>query len=119
MLKNNKPKSERQLKVEQELLKIAQDFFQRESDRTSMITVTSVDINPSFKNANIKISVLPENKREHALIFAKRMAGDLRTDIKKRLPIRVIPHVDMEIDMGEIQRQYMDEKFREMKSTDN
>ena len=111
----NKPKSDRQLKVEQELLKIAQDFFQRESDRTSMITVTEANINPSFKNALIKISVFPENKRDQALIFCKRMAGDLRTDIKRRLPIRVIPHVDVEIDTGEIQRQYMDTKFKEIK----
>ncbi|MCX8513520.1 MAG: ribosome-binding factor A [Candidatus Pacebacteria bacterium] len=114
-MKNNREKTERQLKVEQELLKITQDFFQREADRSSMITVTAADINPSFKNATIKISVFPENKRERALIFAQRMAGELRTDIKRRLPIRTIPFVDIVIDQGEIQRQYMDNKFNEIK----
>ena len=114
-MKNNREKSERQLKVEQELLKIAQDFFQKIADKSSMITITSVDINPSFKNATIKISVFPENKRDQALIFAQRMAGELRTTIKKRLPIRTIPFVEMVIDQGEIQRQYMDSKFNEIK----
>ncbi len=99
------PKSQRQLKINEELKKVAQDFFQKNSSGVAMITVTSADISKDLTNANIYITVLPREKEKSALDFAKRMRGDMRTDIKKRLPIKVIPFVEIEIDEGEKNRQ--------------
>ncbi len=98
-------KSQRQLKINEELKKVAQDFFQRNSSGAAMITVTSADVSKDLKNANILITVLPQEKEKSALDFAKRMRGDMRTDIKKRLPIKTIPFVEIEIDEGEKNRQ--------------
>jgi ribosome-binding factor A len=100
--------TERQLKVNQELKKIAQNFFQRESSGSSLITVTNVEVSADLKNATVYITALPQSKEAAVLDFAKRMRGDLRTDIKKHLPIRVIPFVEVEIDNGEHNRQKID-----------
>jgi ribosome-binding factor A len=99
------PKTQRQLKVNEELKKVAQDFFQRNSSGSSMITVTSADVSKDLKKANIYITVLPQDKELAALDFAKRMRTDMRSDIKKRLPIKSIPFVEIEIDEGEKTRQ--------------
>jgi ribosome-binding factor A len=99
------PKTQRQLKVNEELKKVAQDFFQRNSSGSSMITVTSADVSKDLKKANIYITVLPQDKELSALDFAKRMRTDMRSDIKKRLPIKSIPFVEIEIDEGEKTRQ--------------
>ncbi|MDQ5957444.1 MAG: ribosome-binding factor [Patescibacteria group bacterium] len=98
-------KTERQRKIMEELKKIAQDFFQRNSSGVSLITVTATDVTRDLRHANIFITVLPENKEKAALDFAYRMRSDLRTDIKKRLPIRTIPFVEVKIDEGEKVRQ--------------
>lgn len=99
------PKTQRQLKVNEELKKVAQDFFQRNSSGSSMITVTAADVSKDLKKANIYITVLPQDKELAALDFAKRMRTDMRSDIKKRLPIKSIPFVEIEIDEGEKTRQ--------------
>jgi ribosome-binding factor A len=105
-------KSKRQLKVAEELKKVAQDFFQRNSSGASMITVTDADISKDLRKANVYITVLPQNKELQALDFAKRMRSELRTDVKKKLPIKCIPFVEVQIDLGEKNRQKIDELLR-------
>lgn len=108
----NIPKTERQLKVEQQVLGIAQDFFQRESSGLSMITVTRTDISRDMKHGTIFITVLPEDKEDAAINFAKRMRSDMRYYIMKRLPVKVIPFFEVEIDYGEKNRLHVDELLR-------
>jgi ribosome-binding factor A len=112
----HKPKSERQLKVEQQVLGITQDFFQRESSGASMITVTRTDISRDMKYGTIFITVLPENKEDAAINFAKRMRSDLRHYVMKRLPVKVIPFFEVEIDYGEKNRLHVDELLRKDKA---
>lgn len=107
--------TERQVKIGLTIRSIAQDFFQRESSGSSLITVTKADISKNLKNTDIYITVLPESKEEQALSFAKRMRTDLRTEIKKKLQIRTIPNVDVKIDEGEKARQIMDKILRDNK----
>lgn len=111
----NIPKSQRQLQVEQQVLGITQDFFQRESSGASMITVTRTDISRDMKHGTIFITVLPENKEEAAINFAKRMRSDLRHFVMKRLPVKVIPFFEVEIDYGEKNRLHIDELLRKEK----
>ena len=115
----NKPKTERQLKVEQEVLHLVQDFFQRESSGLSMITVTRVDISASMERGLVYITVLPESKEEAALDFAKRMRTDMRRYVMKRLPIKVIPFFEIEIDYGEKNRRHVDELLRKEKENNS
>ena len=112
----NKPKSQRQLQVEQQVLGITQDFFQRESSGASMITVTRTEISRDMKHGTIFITVFPENKEDAAINFAKRMRSELRHFVMKRLPVKVIPFFEVEIDYGEKNRLHVDELLRKDKA---
>lgn len=111
----NIPKSQRQLQVEQQVLGITQDFFQRESSGASMITVTRSEVSRDMKHGTIFITVLPENKEDAAINFAKRMRSELRHFVMKRLPVKVIPFFEVEIDFGEKNRLHVDELLRKEK----
>ena len=115
----NIPKSQRQLQIEQQVLGITQDFFQRESSGASMITVTRTDVSKDMKHGTIFISVLPENKEESAINFAKRMRSELRHYVMKRLPVKVIPFFEVEIDYGEKNRIHVDELLRKEKQAND
>lgn len=100
--------TERQLKVSSELKQIVAEFFERESNGASLITVTRCEISPDLEYAKVFISVLPESKEEAAIHFAKRMRPEIRTYAKKRLKMKTLPFFDVEIDFGEKNRQHID-----------
>ncbi len=115
----NIPKSQRQLQVEQQVLGITQDFFQRESSGASMITVTRTEVSKDMKHGTIFITVLPENKEDAAINFAKRMRSELRHFVMKRLPVKVIPFFEVEIDFGEKNRLHVDALLRKEKAAND
>jgi ribosome-binding factor A len=115
-LNPNKEPSKRQIQLGLELRSIAQDFFQRESSGASLITVTQAEITANMRSATIYITVLPESKEEAALDFAKRMRSDLREVVKKRLPVKVIPFIDIELDYGEKNRVRVSELLHKEKT---
>jgi ribosome-binding factor A len=111
----NKAPSQRQTQIALEIRSVAQDFFQRESSGASLITVTRAEVSPDMRQGTIFITVLPEDKEEAAINFAKRMRSDLRHMVMKRLPVKVIPFLEVEIDYGEKNRQHIDALLREGK----
>ncbi len=104
--------SRRQTQVSQLLSQLAGDFFARESNVKALITVTHTDISPSFKEATVFISILPQTMETQALKFAKRARTDFRAYIKKQARLHPIPIVDFAIDLGEKNRQRIDELTR-------
>jgi ribosome-binding factor A len=82
-----------------------------------MITVTRTEISRDMKHGTIFITVLPENKEEAAINFAKRMRSEMRHFVMKRLPVKVIPFFEVEIDYGEKNRLHVDELLRKDKLT--
>ncbi len=101
--------TQRQEKVSQEIKEVVARFLEAESNRTSLITVTKADVSPDLKNAKIFITVLPEEKEKAALDFCKRKRSEIKHQIKKKMSLRVIPFVDVEIDRGEKNRQRIHE----------
>lgn len=99
----------RQEKVAEQLRQYAADFLERESNRTSLITVTRCSVSPDLKNATIYMTVLPKDKEDAALDFAKRKRADLRTYVKKYLRLKQLPFFDVELDLGERNRQKIDD----------
>jgi len=85
------------------------NFIERESNRTSLITVTQVHVAADRKQATIFISVLPAHKETAALDFVKRKKGEVRTFLTHELRTRILPRLDFEIDRGEKARQRIDE----------
>jgi ribosome-binding factor A len=95
-------------KIAEELRKMAATFLERESNQMSLITVTRVLLTGDFKQATVLITVLPEDKTEGALSFAKRKRDDLRTYVKKHSRLKTLPFFDIQIDTGELNRQMID-----------
>ncbi|MCK9351874.1 MAG: ribosome-binding factor A [Candidatus Paceibacterota bacterium] len=96
------------------LMKLAGDFVARESNRTSLITVTRVLILEHGRTATFLISVLPDAEAETALAFLKRKRSDFRQYIKENTRLKTIPVVDFDIDKGEKYRQRIDEISRDL-----
>jgi ribosome-binding factor A len=104
--------NQRQEKVANNIKELAAAFLGRENNRTSLITVTSATCSPDMKKATIFITVLPVAKEADALSFVKRKRADLRDYLKKNMPVKVIPFIDIAIDAGEKNRQKIDELLR-------
>ncbi len=92
--------------------KVAGEFIQKESNYTSLITITDVSLAERGKRSNIFFTVLPENKEEAVLDFLKRKRSDFREFFKGRSRMRALPFFDFEIDKGEKNRQHIDEIAR-------
>ena len=107
--------SQRQTKVSLEILSLVQDFFQRESSGLSLMTITRCEVSPDMRQGTIYMTVLPVEKEQAALDFARRMRTDMRKYVMKRLPVKVIPFFEIEIDYGEKNRQHIDELLRKEK----
>ena len=96
------------------LIKLAGEFIAKESNRTSLITVTNVLILEHGKTAMFLISVLPDKETDTALAFLKRKRSDFREFIKKNTRLKTIPVVDFDLDKGEKHRQRIDEISRDI-----
>lgn len=101
-------------KIEKELARLAATFFERESNRDALITVTRAEVGRGWKTATIFISVLPTEKEKAALDFLMRLRSELRTYIKEHMRSRAIPFMSVEIDQGEKARQHIDEISRKI-----
>lgn len=95
----------RQIQVAESIAHLAGEFFARESNRQSLITVTRADVSPDLKRVEIFFTVLPEKFEASALSFAKRSRTDFRNYLKENSRMKFLPDVDFEIDFGEKNRQ--------------
>ncbi len=105
--------SRREIQVAETIAHLAGEFFARESNRQSLITVTRADISPDLKNVTVYFSVLPEQFENAALNFAKRLRPDFREYLKENARMKFLPTVDFDLDYGEKNRQRIDELTRE------
>jgi len=96
-------------KLKDQIKKVAAEFLQKESTGQSLITVTDVRLSPDASEATILFTVLPENKEEPALEFARRQLSDFREYINKKVKIGRMPFFHFDIDHGEKHRQRIDE----------
>lgn len=104
--------SQRQIQVSQEMAHMAADFFARESNGQSLVTVTRADVSPDLKNVTIFFTTFPDKFQETVLHFARRNRTDFREYLKAHAKLKVLPHVEFEIDFGERNRQRIDDLTR-------
>jgi len=104
--------SNREIKLSEAIAHLAGDFFARESNRQSLITVTRAEVSNDLKTVTVYFSVLPEKYDEDALHFAKRKRTDFREYLKKHSVLRYLPTIDFALDMGEKNRQKIEELTR-------
>jgi len=108
-------KSTHEDKMKKEMMRLASLFLATISNRTSLITVTSVTIAPDGKHATIGISVLPEDKESQAIEFIKRRTRDMRDFIVSHVHTRIIPQIEVVLDVGEKNRQRIEKLLQEEK----
>lgn len=99
-------------KIEEILHRGAAEFIRDEGGKSSLITVTRVELNPSGKDAVIFFTTLPESEEDTALKFLDRKTPEFRERIMKASRIGIIPHLRFKIDYGERNRQRLDELGR-------
>ncbi len=103
-----KPKTYRTEKLPELLRHLAADFIQRESNGTSLITVTRADITASKKRVIILYTVLPEDKEEYVVDLLIRRKRDFMEFVDKHARIGRMPEIQFQIDKGEKNRQKID-----------
>lgn len=100
--------TDRHIRMGEVIRQLAAEFLSRESNRTSLITITNVDLAKNLRNAIILISVFPEDKEDYALEFVKRRRDDFKEYVKQHSKLKRIPYFKFEIDRGEKNRRRID-----------
>lgn len=96
-------------KLKEMIRELAAEYFSRESNRQSLITVTGVEIFSRGGKARILMTVLPESAESAAIEFAHRQLTDFRQYVMEKSRIGRIPFFEVAIDVGEKNRQKIDE----------
>ena len=86
---------------EEYLKELASEFVSRESNRTSLVTVTRISLTDHGDKATIFISVLPDNQENAAMDFLTRNVKDFRGFVMEKIRNGKIPFFTFEIDKGE------------------
>lgn len=107
-LSKKKPKTYRAQKLPELLRHLAADFIQRESNGTSLVTVTRADISPSKKRVIIFFTVLPEEKETSVMELLLRRKRDFMEFIDNNARIGRMPEIQFSVDIGEKNRQKID-----------
>ena len=87
------------------------EFINRESNKTSLITVTSVKLSKDWAKADILVTSYPDDNIKGVLDFLNRKRDDVRAHVKQNVKLRRIPFFHFDLDVGEKHRQHMDELF--------
>ena len=103
---------EKEEKLNERMKRIISEFIERESNRTSLITITRCEISRDLERLKVYFTVLPESEEEKVLSFLNRKKWEARDYLKKRIRTRIIPKLSFIIDEGEKNRQKIDQLLR-------
>jgi len=101
-------------KIKDVIKTLAADFFSRESNRKSLITITDVELKSRGSRAIILFTVLPEDQETAALDFMHRQLSDFRGYVTENSRMMRVPYFEVRIDSGEKNRQHIDEISNEV-----
>lgn len=96
------PKNNNRLnRIDEELRKEISNIISFEiknPDATGLISVTKVKITPDLKYAKVYISMLNSKSKEKTLEALKKSSGYIRSEIAKRINLRITPELVFEED---------------------
>ncbi len=96
------PKNENRLnRIDEELKKELSQIISYElknPEATGMISVTKVKITPDLKYAKVYVSILNSKNDEKTMEALKKSAGFIRSQIAKRVNLRITPELVFEKD---------------------
>ena len=101
--KNKSLKSQRQLKVGEELRHLISNILIKETFydvilATNNITITEVNVSPDLKNATVYIMPLGGEKKLEVLDSLNKVKGFIKKIISNNLNLRQIPNLNFKID---------------------
>ena len=105
----------RNAKLKSQISHLAAEFLRQEATPQSLITVTDLELSADGKYGTIFLSVLPDEQSRAALGFARRQRAHLRHFIFGHLRVGRLPKLDFALDLGEKNRQRIDELVNEAK----
>lgn len=94
----------------------AASYIAREAGRDTLITPTRTELSNDRKWATIFVSVFPTEQGEHAIRFLTRHKDLFRDHLKKTTRIARLPYIRFSIDVGELNRQRLDEISNEIEA---
>lgn len=106
-------------KTEEQIREVVARFIEKESNKTSLITVTHIELADRGRNGTIFVTVLPKQDtplaeaEDSAINFLKRKRPELKDALKTTLNLHTIPFLDVMIDKGEKARQNIEALLRE------
>ncbi|MCA9363887.1 ribosome-binding factor A [Candidatus Kaiserbacteria bacterium] len=100
-------------RVKSLITEIVASFIRDEANPEPLITLTRLDISPDYRKATVAITTIPEGGEQDALIFLKRKGSEIRKRVMKQSNLKIVPHIDFEIDYGERHRQHIDDLLRQ------
>ncbi len=107
---------DRHQRVESLIRELVAAFIQQEANTDPLITVTRVTSSPDYRRMTVFFTTIPEGKEDNAIAFLKRTGSELRTYVKKKSNLKIIPFLEFSVDYGERHRQNIDEIAREIEN---
>ncbi len=101
-------------KLKEIIRELAAEYFSREANRLSLITITDVEVFNRGGKARILMTVLPESAEQSALDFAHRQLTEFRQYVMDKSRIGRIPFFEVALDVGEKNRQKIDELSKKL-----
>jgi ribosome-binding factor A len=96
-------------KLKETIKELAAEYFSRESNRTSLITITNVELMSRNTRATILFTVLPQTQEPAALGFMHRQLSDFREYVNEHARMMRVPYFDVAVDEGEKNRQKIED----------
>lgn len=100
-------------KIGEIIKRLGAEFVRAESGKSSLITITRVELSPTAKESKIYFTTIPESEEDTALKFLERKTPEFKIYLRDKSRIGFIPHIDFKIDYGERNRQRLDELSEE------
>lgn len=96
-------------RIKEAIREHAASYLVRNAGPQSLITVTQVLLSENNGSATVCVTVLPESAEGVALAFANRNRKDFADYLMKHVRGMRLPHIEFVLDMGEKNRQRLDE----------
>jgi len=103
----------RQERVAELLKKLAAQYIERESNFSSLITVTQASVSPDLRNARIFFTVFPDQEEESVVEFLHWKEQDFKEYVRKNTSLQFLPSISFTLDLGEKNRINIEKLSRE------
>lgn len=110
---------QRQLRVGERIRHILAEVLQREHlsdpvlEKSSLITVTAVDVSPDLKNAIAYIMPLGGKNAEPVIAALNKAAGYFRSEVGPELDLRYTPKIFFRLDTSFEQAEHLERLLRQ------